>query len=188
MLTPLQSHFNSLFADNSDPWNYRTSWAERRRLDLITAMLPDELYDTVFEPACASGSLTERLASRARHVMAWDGSSAAITHAQELTKSHTNVHFAVKSVPEHWPDEPFDLVVLSDFLYYLPREGVVDVAVLAEQSVRPGGSIVACHWRGSAHDFCLPGGTAVHAVLADVLGPATSSYGDQRHLIEGWVR
>ena len=185
-MSDLQAHFDRLFSADRDPWKYRSSWPERRRLDLIMAMLFREFYDSIFEPACASGSLTERLASRAGRVVAWDGSQAAIMHAQRLLAPHPHVVLQNKSVPDQWPDMPVDLVILSDFLYYLPKQSIVDVAVLADRTVRPAGSIIGCHWRGTAHDFCVPGGDAVHAVLTEVLGTPAASYLDDRHVIDVW--
>ncbi len=188
MVTPLQNHFDSLFSADEDPWKYDSSWPEKRRLDLLMAILPDEFYGSIFEPACANGSLTERLFSRAGRVVAWDGSAEAITHARRRLAKNTKVQLACKTVPEHWPTASMDLVVLSDFLYYLPKESVVDVADSALRSVDHGGTIVGCHWRGTAHDFLLPGGDAVHTLLAETLGMPTISYLDDRHVIDVWTR
>lgn len=187
MVRDLQAHFDRLFSAHHDPWKYRSSWPERRRLDLLMAMLPHEFYDSVFEPACASGTLTERLASRAGRVFAWDGSLEATKHAKRFLATRPHVVVENKSVPDDWPDTPADLVVLSDFLYYLPKEHIVDVALLAGRTVKPAGSIIGCHWRATAHDFCVPGGDAVHAVLTDVLGTPAASYVDDRHVIDVWT-
>ncbi len=186
-MTDLRAHFDSLFAADDDPWNYRSSWPERRRLDLFMAMLPRETYDSVFEPACANGSLTARLAIRSRGLVAWDGSANALAHAQQHLAASPHVEFGHYLVPDHWPEATFDLVVLSDFLYYLPEENIINVATLAAQALGPHGSIVACHWRGSAHDFRVAGGDSVHALLRDVLGAPSASALDTRHVIEVWT-
>ena len=186
-MTHLERHFNSLFALDADPWKYQSNWLERRRLDLLVAMLPHESYSSIFEPACARGSLTQRLAARGSHVVGWDSSANAIAHARRSLASQPHVELVEKSVPEDWPDVPFDLVVLSDFLYYLPQERIVDVAALSAQTAKPRGAIVGCHWRGSAHDFLVDGGDAVHAVLADVLGVPQMAYLDAQHVIDLWI-
>ena len=188
MVTHLGKHFDSLFALDEDPWKYQTSWLEQRRLDLLVAMLPQEFYGSIFEPACANGSLTRRLAGRSRRVVGWDGSPHAIAHARRFLALHPHVELAEKSVPDHWPEVSFDLVVLSDFLYYLPKDRIVDVALRSAQTVSPRGSIIACHWRGAAHDFLVDGGDAVHAVLVEVLGEPETSYFDERHVMDVWTR
>jgi SAM-dependent methyltransferase len=187
VVTDLQMHFDTLFSANEDPWNYRSSWPERRRLELLLAMMPNESYDSIFEPACANGTLTKLLAPRARQVIAWDGSSEALRHAKRHVSTYSNVELAPKSVPDEWPDATFDAIVLSDFLYYLPEERIADVAMLAGQSVSPSGTVVACHWRGSAHDFRVQGGDAVHDILRIVLGVPSISYADDRQLIDMWT-
>lgn len=187
MVTDLQAHFDLLFSAEEDPWNYRSSWPERRRLDLLLAMLPQEHYDSIFEPACANGSLTARLAARSERVVAWDGSLNALAHAARHVAPYSHVELANRSVPDDWPATPFDLVVLSDFLYYLPEEKIIAVANLAAHTVSSSGSIVACHWRGAAHDFRVAGGDAVHAMLTDVIGPSLAGYVDDRHVIDVWT-
>ena len=152
------------------------------------AILPHEFYPSIFEPACANATLTERLCARAGRVLAWDGSAEAITRARRRLAKNTKVQLACKTVPDHWPMTSMDLVVLSDFLYYLPKERVVHVAELASRSIGLVGTIVACHWRGSAHDFLMPGGDAVHTLLTESLGTPAISYLDDRHVLDVWTR
>ncbi len=186
-MSELHTHFDELFTLDEDPWNYRSSWPERRRLDLLVAMLPDERYDAVFEPACANGTLTARLATRAKRLVAWDGSTHAVAHARRHLSAFANVEFGNHLVPDDWPDSTFDLIVLSDFLYYLPSETIADVAAVAFRTLRPKGSIAACHWLGSAHDFQVAGGRDVHRVLTTVLGVSNTSSHDPRHVIDVWT-
>lgn len=181
------AHFEALFSADPDPWSYRTKFAELRRHDLLIAMLELPMYRRTFEPACASGMLTALLARRSEEVIAWDGSANAVAHARNSMNDLPNVQVARNSVPSSWPDGTFDLIVLSDFLYYLPVEEIQAVAESSRLSLEDGGLIIACHWRGIAHDFLTPGGDAVHRVLTDTLGRATGPrYSDARQRITGW--
>ena len=189
VLNEQEAHFDELFTQDSDPWGYRTEFAEQRRHQLLMAMLESASYSSVFEPGCANGTLTELLAGRADRVLAWDASGRAVMRARDAVGSLAIVHVEQGSVPDQWPLQTFDLIVLSDFLYYLDDGGARRVVERSAQSVSAGGSIVVCHWLGSAHDFQIPGGVAVHEVVESVLGPATGPvYLDDRQIIAGWRR
>lgn len=185
----LKRHFQDLFHDDDDPWSYRRSFEERRRHGLMMAMLDAPNYLRAFEPACATGIFTEQLAKRCAEVVAWDGSSTAISHCATVARRCRNVEFTQGTVPERWPAGTFDLIVLSDFLYYLGAAGIASVAHRTNASIRSGGLILVCHWRGEAHDFLTPGGDAVHAALENHFGkPTGPTFIDRRQLISGWTR
>ena len=181
-------HFDALYASNSDPWGYKSLWYERRRFALIAAMLDKQLYESGFEPGCSNGTLTAKLAPRCRQLLAVDGSQEAVLLAQQSTHHLANVKITKGEVPTDWPHGTFDLIVLSDFLYYLHPEAITDVAMKSKSSLRKRGTILAGHWKGSAHDFLTPGGDCVHAILSQVLGPPNGgSYADSDQLISTWV-
>ena len=58
------AYFEEIYSRAEDPWHFETSWYERRKYELTMAALPRERYRRAFEPGCANGALTERLASR----------------------------------------------------------------------------------------------------------------------------
>lgn len=189
MLRDQEAHFDELFTKSSDPWGYRTQFAEQRRHQILLAALESERYWSAFEPGCANGTLTELLAARADRVLAWDASAEAVARARSFVGSIPTVEIEHASVPDRWPPEKFDLIVLSDFLYYLDDSAAREVAKLASESVVPGGLILGCHWLGSAHDFQIPGGAAVHSLIESVLGSVTGPvYLDDRQIIAGWRR
>ena len=50
-------------------------------------------------------------------------------------------------VPEQWPTEMFDLIVLSEFGFYLTAADLEALACKTIASLNPGGTVVVCHWR-----------------------------------------
>jgi SAM-dependent methyltransferase len=185
----LQKHFDALFESGSDPWGYASVWEEQRRHTLLLTMLDAPHFRSAFEPACATGLLTKRLAERTGELLAWDSSAVAVSLARDQLSACHNVTVAAASVPEQWPTATFDLIVLSDFLYYLSPIDIGLIAAHAEATLSAGGLVIACHWRGIAHDFLTPGGDEVHRHLRDAFGdPVACCYSDQRQLIDGWRR
>jgi SAM-dependent methyltransferase len=187
VLETQQQHFDQLFRLNDDPWGYESVWSETRRHSLILSMLDSPTYQRAFEPGCANGVFTAQLATRAEAVLAWDGSNEAVRLATKKTKRFANVSVVHRCVPDDWPRGNFDLIVLSDFLYYLSELDIRKVAAMAMKSLSGGGFLIACNWIEIAHDFLTPGGAAVHEVLQEVLGPVNGpAYLDSEQIITGW--
>jgi SAM-dependent methyltransferase len=82
-----------------------------------------------------------------------------------------NVRVLEGRVPEDWTDGAFDLIVLSELLYYLDLDSRRGVAERSVQTLLPGGDLVAVHWR---HPFteAATTGDVVHTELAEVLHAA----------------
>ena len=62
------SSFEDLYRVDPDPWQFATSRYEQRRYDITVACLPRARYAAAFEPGCAIGELTRRLAGRCDRV------------------------------------------------------------------------------------------------------------------------
>ena len=55
-----------------------------------------------------------------------------------------------RAVPGEWPPHSFDLIVLSELLYYFDDADLDEVLRLATGSLSPGGHLLAVHWRHPA--------------------------------------
>ena len=157
-------YFEQLFAENDDPWKFKSRWYERRKRALTLACLPADRYARGFEPGCANGELSAQLATRCGRLLVSDGIGKAVALASERLKGQSHVEVRKAWMPRDWPHDKFDLIVLSEFLFYLQPEAVKEVAWKAQETLLPGGVILACHWRHPiAH--CLIDGDDVHAIL-----------------------
>lgn len=152
-----------MYRADADPWQVATSHYERRKADVLLASLPRERYRRVWEPGCGVGVLTRRLAARADSVVAGDASPVATALAAERCADLDHVSVHQSTLPEMPDLGGFDLVVVAEFLYYLPnRTG--SLAALWRQ-VEPDGHLAAVHWRYGAEDTYLSG-AALHEDLA----------------------
>lgn len=146
MSTP-RTYFDDLYRNDDDPWRYRTSWYERRKREILLASLPRERYACGFEPACSNGELSARLALRCDRLFICDASASAVRTARERVADARNVTVQTRSVPEDWPAQRFDLIVVSELAYYLAPETTATLAERAWASLADDGTFVACHWR-----------------------------------------
>jgi hypothetical protein len=57
-------------------------------------------------------------------------------------------------VPGEWPDRAFDLIVLSEVLYFLSKRDVGAVAERVRSTLDPNGLVLLVNWRGRSGDPC----------------------------------
>ncbi|HVC23570.1 MAG TPA: SAM-dependent methyltransferase [Candidatus Dormibacteraeota bacterium] len=178
------AYFESLYAANPDPWGFETRWYERRKHALTVASLPRPRYQRVFEPACSNGRLSSLLAPRCASLLAVDAVGAAVERAQRRLANQTHVKVEQRQLPAEWPGGTFDLIVVSEFLYYLDGDdlGAVIERILAALELE--GTLVAVHWRHPVAGYPLTG-DAVHRSLRSTPGLALlASHREEDFLID----
>ncbi|MFE2526960.1 class I SAM-dependent methyltransferase [Streptomyces sp. NPDC059382] len=135
-----------MYRHTEDPWHLAERWYERRKYDLTVAVLPQERYRRAFEPACSVGELTHRLADRCDSVLACDRVASAVETARRRNGGNPHVDIRQMTVPAQWPEGTFDLVVLSELLYYLDEPTVRTLLDHVLAALEPGGTLVTVHW------------------------------------------
>ena len=71
-----------------------------------------------------------------------------------------------RAIPGSWPDEVFDLVVLSEVAYYFDAGTLRDILALIVRSTLPGAHVIGVHWRGET-DYPLTGDRAHELINAN---------------------
>ncbi len=163
-------YFEALYAGDPDPWRFASSAYERDKYAATMAALPRARYAAALEIGCSIGVLTRRLAERCDALLAVDVAAAALAEARERCADRANARFECRRMPGDWPPGRFDLVLLSEVVYYLDR---ADVGLLARHvaAAAPGGDVVLVHWLGETH-YPLTGDEAAETFIA-ALGAAT---------------
>jgi SAM-dependent methyltransferase len=164
-------YFDEMYAASADPWGFQTRWYEARKYAISLALLPEEHYRDAFEPGCSIGILSEMLAPRCGRLLSCDVAESAVRSAAARTASRRNVEVQRRVIPRDWPAGGFDLIVCSEFLYYFAGDDLHRVLDLAIAALRPGGSLLAVHWRHPVADYPRSGDN-VHEVLAGRAGLA----------------
>jgi len=164
-MTVRASYFDGMYADSPDPWGFTSRWYEGRKYAITMSMLPKARYREAFEPGCSIGVLSDLLALRCGHLLCCDIAPAAVKAAAERTAGHGHVEVQQRALPEDWPEGQFDLIVLSEILYYFAGSDLDQVLDLAVAALRPGATLLAVHWRHPVAEYPRSGDD-VHAVLA----------------------
>jgi SAM-dependent methyltransferase len=158
-------YFDQMYAASADPWGFTSRWYEKRKYAITLAMLPRQRYAAAFEPGCSIGVLTQQLAPRCDRLLSSDVAAAAVQAAAGRTAAFRQVTVDQRVLPRDWPAGDFDLIVFSEFLYYFGGADLRPVLDLATGALRPGGTLIAVHWRHPVAEYPRSGDD-VHGVLA----------------------
>ena len=163
--------FEALYRGEPDPWRVGSSFYEQRKLGLVLGTLSRPRYEHVWDPASGTGHLAARLAARCHRVLATDGSAEAVKITRQACAGLDNVvveRLLLPEVESAAEAGPFDLVVVSEFLYYLTEHDRAAALAGFEHVAGVGAELLAVHWRQHPHDAWLSG-AAVQAEMFETL-------------------
>jgi trans-aconitate methyltransferase len=170
-------YFDSVYAANDDPWQFASSPYERDKYAATMAALPCERYESAFEIGCSIGVLTQQLATRCEQLLAVDVSEAALRQARQRLVATPQARIENMAVPGTFPDELFDLIVLSEVGYYWSMPDLLKARQLIVDHLQPDGHLILVHWTPEVHDYPLTG-DRVHETFLELTG----STGPLRHV------
>lgn len=159
------SYFDALYAGSDDPWSFDSSDYERAKYQATLAALPRPRYRRVLEIGCSIGVLTEKLASRCDQLVAMEPAGKALAQARARCRHLAHVAFLQAKAPDDWPDGRFDLILLSEVVYYLSPDDVARLAARVVGSLAPEGEVELVHWIRET-DYPLSGDEAVERFIA----------------------
>lgn len=171
------TYFDEVYRANEDPWNFETSTYEHAKYAATVAALPNPQYEQAFEIGCSLGVLTEQLAPRCGHLLAVDVAESALEKARQRCAYLPQAEFQRMRVPEEFPAQQFELIMVSEVGYYWSPEDLQTAREKILAALRPGGHVVLVHWTPPVHDYPLTGDD-VHEFFLNQAGPN----GPLRHL------
>lgn len=159
-------YFDALYAGNADPWGFETSGYEDAKYAATLAALDGRRYADAIEVGCSIGVLTARLAPSCDRLLGTDVAEAALAVARKRFAGLPHVRFALSTLPAAPPPGRFDLILLSEVLYYFDDAGIAAVAEAVRAMALPGADILLVHWLGPTPDYPQTGDSAVETFEA----------------------
>jgi SAM-dependent methyltransferase len=160
------AYFDDLYRKDPDPWGFRTRDYERHKYEDTVAALEGRRFASAIEVGCSIGELTARLAPSCDKLLGVDIAEAPLELARVRNAATPHVRFARMQLPQQRPEGAFDLIVLSEVLYYFGLSDLEAVARWTCQALAPGGVALLVHWLGETPDYPCTGEEAVEAFLA----------------------
>jgi len=148
--------FENKFRVNIDPWNYthsRFEWVKRQML--LRACGPSK-YGRVLELGCAIGETMRVLARLSLRLVAVDASPTALSEAARRAPRDRRIRFHRAILPGQMPRGPFDLIVVSELIYYLRPHYLKPLADRIFAALAPGGMTVVLNHRRPFDDAAIP--------------------------------
>ncbi len=161
-------YFDGVFTGDDDPWSLASSPYEAAKFDATLAAIDDRRYRSALEIGCAHGVLTARLAPMCDTLTSIDISLRAVELARSRCAALAHVTITHCGFPAETPDGAFDLVVLSEVVYYWDDADIDRAAAAIRASATPDCRIMLVHWTGDT-DYPQTGDAAV-TKLRDRLG------------------
>lgn len=141
-------YFEGLYAADPDPWKFETSPYEDAKYGATLAALGGRRFARTLEVGCSIGVLTTRLAAVTDSLIATDISERALAAARGRNRDLASVAFTNGALPNDLPDGPFDLIVLSEVLYYLNQPDLFAATDAVIERLSPGADALLVHWLG----------------------------------------
>jgi len=166
-------HLTRLYAFNEDPWHHRTSAYEAGKYAATLDVIGPGPFNEALEVGCGNGTLATLLAQRCQRLTVMECIPAAMALARRALAAHNNLTFIEGAAPDALPDMQPDLILLSEVLYFLTPDDILQLGNWL--LVHATGPVVAVNWTGPT-DEQLDGNAAI-SLLSQTLGdPAMQSH------------
>jgi cyclopropane fatty-acyl-phospholipid synthase-like methyltransferase len=172
-------YFEGLYRDKGDPWSFETSPYEAAKYARTLEVMPNRHIASLLEIGCANGVLTAKLGGRCDDLLAVDVSETALAAARARCADQPHIRFEKRQLPHDAPEGCFDLILLSEVVYYFDPADVARLAAYVIRALRSGGDLLLVHWLGET-DYPLSGDEAV-LTLGDALGATVEEVVTERH-------
>jgi cyclopropane fatty-acyl-phospholipid synthase-like methyltransferase len=160
------SHFDRLYQSNPDPWGFLSDPYEQAKYRRSIEMLGGRHFASGLEVGCSIGVLTHMLAANCDALLGVDIVEQPLAAARLRCAGQPQVRFQRMRVPGDWPEQRFDLIVLSEVLYFLSPADIALCADRVMSSVLPGGKILLVNWLGQSDDPCSGDEASEHFIAA----------------------
>lgn len=181
--------FEDLYRRDADPWSFETSRYEAEKYAHTLASLPPGPVASALEVGCSIGVLTAMLAPRCDRLLAVDVSETALAAARARCAALPQVRFERRVLPAGFPPGRFDLVLLSEVVYYWDRADVALLATKLAAATAPGAHLLLVHYTDPT-DYPLSGDDAVAALRAALGGQVAEVRAERRprYRLDLWRR
>ncbi len=133
---------NYLFKGPVLEWYLRIKLRLERNYETFNQLIPEE--GSILDLGCGYGFLCYMLhfLSDKRRITGVDYDEDKIATANHCYSKNENINFEYGDVTEYQIDKPYDIIIISDVLHYLPSDQQLKVLNNAFKALNPGGAVI----------------------------------------------
>lgn len=160
-MTVTAERLDAIYAGSADPWNFANSPYEQAKFRQTRECLARDHYRSALDIGCGNGELARHIAPLCDAYTGLDAVEKAVAAAREVLPQG---NFVQGDHPCPLPEGEHDLVVVSEFVYFLGAPAIAQLAT--EITTRwPRAEVLCVTWLGdTAHE--LQGEEALQVFLA----------------------
>jgi len=158
-------YFEGLYRADPDPWQFETSDYEARKYAHTLNAVGEARVGRALELGCSIGVLTRQLAPRCDRLVATELSDTALDQAKARCADCSNIDFVLATRTTDGFDGVFDLILLSEVVYYWDDHDLAAIARAIVDHLAPAGRLILVHWLGET-DYPRSADNAVAALRA----------------------
>ncbi len=143
-MSDVLAHLHHLYAETDDPWNFAHSPYEQAKFTATRDALCCDHYRAALEIGCGNGALAHHLAPLCDSYTGIDAVSRAVFAARDRVP---NAHFIQTVYPCPLPTANYDLIILSEVLYFLTPDAIRQLACDLVD-VAPGAELICVTYLG----------------------------------------
>lgn len=145
-------HFRAMYEAKDDPWDFAGSPYEQAKYRRTLTALEERHFRSGLEVGCSVGVLSRMLAARCGRFLGIDVIEAPLAAARTRCADRPRARFQRMHVPQEWPAGRFDLIVLSEVLYFLCPGDIDRCAALVWSGLDTEGFVLLVNWLGQSDD------------------------------------
>jgi len=173
------AHFQRIYDANPDPWGFASKPYEQEKYRRTVQALGGRRFASGLEIGCSLGFLTRMLAPECEALLGVDLLEQPLEAARQRCADQPRVRFERMQVPGEWPDGRWDLIVLSEVLYFLTPADIDRCAGRVLASLLPNAMVVLVNWLGQSDDPCT-GDEAANRFITAAAGPLRVVHQDRQ--------
>lgn len=150
-------YFEKLYAENTDPWNFRHSEYELQKYHRCIQVLGQNFFASALELGCSIGIQSYLLSKICRYLMAVDISEVAIEEAKQHCAEASNIEFKTMNLAHTFPKGKFNLITCCEMGYYFTKEDLRALFVNIDSALLSGGTFLLVHWTPFVPDYPMSG-------------------------------
>ncbi|MEH6487944.1 class I SAM-dependent methyltransferase [Hyphomonas oceanitis] len=154
--------FERRFQSDPDPWQTFSSVYELKKRQYLGHAIGNRTYGRCLEVAAGNGSNTCLIAGKALRLVATEGTPTGVRLMESLTGHLENTSVRQQDLAEPMPCRRYDLIVVSEVLYYLTAPVLRNVARGIDRTLVPNGRLILAHHHERFPD-AVHSGQDIHA-------------------------